>query len=66
MSLVDSIKSMFQRGPSRDEESAEQEEYGQSDPGVTELRRKVADPYGGDLNAVAHDLEDFKPRDPNP
>jgi hypothetical protein len=65
VSLGSTIKRIFGGKASPDDESDEQEEYGAPDPGVTELRRP-ADPYGGDLNAVAHELEDKGPRDPNP
>lgn len=67
MSLASTLKRIFGGRVSPDDQSDEQEEFGAPDPGVTELRRRVADPYGGDLNAVAHELEDLKgPRDPNP
>jgi hypothetical protein len=60
------FKRIFKGSQSRDDESAEQEEYGATDPGVEDLTHRMSDPYGGDRNAVAHELEDFKPRDPNP
>ena len=69
MSLGDVFKRIFHGGANPDDESAEQEEYRAGDPGVAELRHHDADPLGGggDLNAVAHELEnDYKPRDPNP
>ena len=65
MSLGSTIKRIFGGRLSPDDESDEQEEYGAPDPGVTDLKRP-ADPYGGDLNAVEHELEDKGPRDPNP
>jgi hypothetical protein len=65
MSLGDVIRRILGGSQSRDDESDEQEEYGAPDRGVTELKQRVADPYGGDINAVAHDLED-RPSDPNP
>jgi hypothetical protein len=58
------IKRIFGGSQSRDDESVEQEEFGAADRGVTDLR-DPKDPYGGDLGAVAHELEE-KPRDPNP
>jgi hypothetical protein len=66
VSLGDVIKRIFGGSQSRDDESDEQEEYGAPDRGVADLKGRVADPYGGDLNAVAHELEDERPRDPNP
>ena len=68
MSLGSLIKRILGGSQSRDDESDEQEEYGAQDRGVADLEGRVADPYGGDINAVAHELEDgFEaPRDPNP
>jgi hypothetical protein len=63
--IGDVIKRIFGGSQSRDDESDEREEYGATDRGVTDLRNRPADPYGGDINAVAHELEDT-PRDPNP
>jgi hypothetical protein len=60
------IRRIFGGSQSRDDESVEQEEYGATDRGVTDLKGRVADPYGGDINAVAHELQDDTPRDPNP
>ena len=65
MSLGSVIKRIFGGSQSRDDESVEQEEFGAPDRGVADLHERVADPYGGDLGAVEHELED-KPRDPNP
>jgi hypothetical protein len=59
------IRRIFGGSQSRDDESVEQEEFGAADRGVTDLRDRPADAYGGDLGAVAHELEE-KPRDPNP
>jgi hypothetical protein len=66
VSLGDVFKRIFKGSQSRDDESVEQEEFGATDRGVEDLKERVADPYGGDLNAVAHELEDVGPRDPNP
>jgi hypothetical protein len=65
VSIGSLIKKILGGSQSRDDESDEQEEYGATDRGVADLRGRVADPYGGDVNAVAHELED-KPHDPNP
>lgn len=67
MSLGNIIKRIFGGSQSRDDESDEQEEFGATDRGVADLKERVADPYGGDINAVAHELEGMQgPRDPNP
>jgi hypothetical protein len=65
MSLANAIKRLFGGSESRDDEAEQQEEFGASDRGVADLKERVADPYGGDLGAVSHALED-RPRDPNP
>jgi hypothetical protein len=65
VSLGDVFKRIFQGSESRDDEAEAQEEFGARDRGVADLKEHVKDPYGGDLNAVAHELED-RPRDPNP
>jgi hypothetical protein len=68
VSLGDVFKRIFGGSQSRDDESEQQEEFGAADRGVDDLKNRVADPYGGDVNAVAHELEgEFRPpRDPNP
>ncbi len=67
MSLGTMIKRILGGSPSPDDESVEQEEFGAPDPGVADLEHRPSDPYGGDLGAVAHELEGFKaPPDPNP
>ncbi len=68
MSIGSTIKKLFGGSESRDDESAQQEEFGADDRGTADLHDRVADPYGGDLGAVGHELhDDFSaPRDPNP
>jgi hypothetical protein len=65
VTLGSAIKRIFGGRLSPDDESDQQEEYGAPDRGLTDLKRP-ADPYGGDLHAVEHELEDKGPRDPNP
>ena len=67
MTLGSMIKRILGGSQSPDDESDEQEEFRAPDPGVEDLENNPADPYGGDLGAVAHELEGFKaPPDPNP
>ncbi len=68
MSIGSTIKKLFGGSESRDDESTQQEEFGAEDRGTADLHDRVADPYGGDLGAVGHELhDDFSaPRDPNP
>lgn len=68
MSLGSIIKRILGGSESRDDESEQQEEFGATDRGVDDLKGRPADPYGGDINAAAHELSDeFRaPRDPNP
>ncbi len=68
MNLGSIIRRIFGGSESRDDESDQQEEFGATDRGVADLEGRPADPYGGDVNAVAHELrDDFKaPPDPNP
>jgi hypothetical protein len=69
MSIGDVFRRIFGGGGlSRDDESAEQEEYGVADRGEAELRGREPDPVRPGAESVSHALEDeFKaPRDPNP
>jgi hypothetical protein len=69
MSISDVIKRIFGGGgPSRDDESDEQEEFGAPDRGEAELRGQEPEPFTLGAESVSHELDDeFKaPPDPNP